>query len=912
MPYVDVAVSGQVVRGSLKYTLENPVSNTQAVEMLGYSIKRTHTNVHEGNCYVDFKVGSTAISSIVVTQAGSGYDVDNMPRHDSIGDSPSLGVEFFFSGDIESRGQAISLPDYVSVTGATSVTIVAAPESPEFGAQRLVTNIAPPYDYAYRVLYELGQTATPPPETTTVLLGTLTPVYVPVRAAWFALGAAEWCQRFVDGHNASAARAGIDVRMSVLDGSFRITSPTVGFRAYELDRLAYVLCGTSTVRHAPGTYAKHSATTAGGAQGVVVYSLASTAQVDNTTRILIAAPASDTETHGSRYASIQRALASASRATAEAVCGELYTARLRPGHYPIGSVLHAPYPVVTDVEEASASDATDADQIPQNPQRAALWAAQQASLGARPHKSLSITRRQAADGLIKELQDAMNYAIFPPEPGCVATDPHSLPGLMPQYTSRTTEWPDVFPFVYDQNVPHVDNPAFVSPAGMQQYLYEYDIGHQSRQAAHRRRQRVYVTLEDAGGGPDATGLGASFEQQRASIENAGWNGYRCTRVRITTAEARTGDSIQTSAGVKRIRTDAEAAAGGAVTQNISLLFASGPNSHRSIHRALGFEDKDYTRPSKFVFRKPQIATVRTETPADLQDTQTLPMPDGRTIHIANRPDWQVGAAAADTVFAATGIVEGHKYTVADAPGCEYPRYVPVLSVRNADDYDPTATAPFDADFHYRGGNDHFRYYTVLGYQAPHLYNLDSDPLLLAVGVAINERVHAQADCLAGSSAFALLPIGHADHAEPRTYRDGSVYQQAMLNYKLSGFVTAPHAVGADRVLSGFRNFGRIAPNAQDEKGRRWGALAADAATLATRDVAPSTRSVHMFKAGDFGVKTLVLDETTRVSSITLTFSVPAKHPYPYNFGAQEVIILLRLRQRQDPPREQQPRSRIGT
>jgi hypothetical protein len=169
-----------------------------------------------------------------------------------------------------------------------------------------------------------------------------------------------------------------------------------------------------------------------------------------------------------------------------------------------------------------------------------------------------------------------------------------------------------------------------------------------------------------------------------------------------------------------------------------------------------------------------------------------------------------------------------------------------------------------------------------------------------MGVAVNERTHTDADCVAGAqTSFALLSIGHADHAEPRTYRDGSVYQHAMLQYKLSGYVTAPHAVGIDRPLAGFRNFGRVAPNVQDASSRRWGALATDATALATRDAAPTARCVHMFKAGDFGVKRLQLDEPTRVGALTLTFSVPSKTPYPYNFGAQEIVTLLRLHRRSD-------------
>ena len=907
MPYVDVAVTGQVTNGVLKYAFENPVADTHAIDMLGYNIKRTHTNVHEGNCYIDFKVGSTALSSIAVVQAGVGYDVDNMPRYDAIGNSPSLGVEFFLSGDIESRGHAVGLPDYVQFT-QRSAAIYAAPGSPEVGSQTLHVGVSAPFDYAYRLLYELNGNLAAPTAQAAVAFGALAAVYVPVRAAWFALGADAWRAQFVEAHNASAALAmpGNAPVMSFSTGQFRITH-TVGFRVYELDRAAYVLCGTSTVRHGGAYYDRHAATTVNGAT-VAVNSLASV-QVLGIAGLAVEAPAYEQETHDARVAAIARSIASGVAITADAVCGELYSARLRPGHYPIGSVVHAPYPVVLDVEEASAEDATDSAQVPAAGARATDWSARQAALGARPHKSLSITRRQAADGLIKELQDAMNYAVFPPGDDCVVTDPHSLPGLMPQYTADISEFPEVFPFVYDQNVPHVDNPAYNATGAiastMQQYLYEYDIGHQSADVSARRRQRVYVTLEDAGGGPDATGLGRDFQTRAASLQYAGWNGYKCTRVRICTAEARNGDNVQKNGGLAPISTDAEAAKGGAVTQQITLLFGSGPNRARSIHRALGFEDRDYTRPSKFVYRKPQIATIRTETAGELADL--VQTDDARQIHIVNRPDRVVAGAE---LAAVSGIVEGLTYTVDGAPGRVYPRYVPVLSVTGAEAFKAAAAAPFDADFHYKGGKDHFAYYTVLGYQAPHAYNLDSDPLLVSVGVAVNERVHAQADCTAGTSAFALLPIGHADHAEPRTYRDGSVFQQAMLNYKLSGYVTAPHAVGVDRILAGSRNFGRVAPNAQDAASRRWGLLAADAAALATRDVAPCTRCIHMIKAGDFGVKTLVLDEPTRVASVTLTFSVPAKSPYAYDFGAQEVIILLRLQQTRETLAR--PRNRTGT
>ena len=407
----------------------------------------------------------------------------------------------------------------------------------------------------------------------------------------------------------------------------------------------------------------------------------------------------------------------------------------------------------------------------------------------------------------------------------------------------------------------------------------------------RRQQSVYVTLEDAGGGPDASGRGAEFVSRDPSLATAGWNGYRCTRVRITTGEARNGDTRQGATGIEVIRSDGDAARGGAIKQNISLLFGSGPNRERSIHRALGFEDRDYVAPAMFVMRKPRVATLRTEDAGELAETTATA--DGRNVHVVNRPGRTVGGA---TLMSSSGLIEGHAYTF---EGRVYPRYVPVLSVAGESE-----SAPWDVDFHYKGGTQHFAYYTIHGFQAPHAYNLDTDPMLVSMGLAVNERTHTEGDCVAGSaSAFALLPIGHADHAEPRTYRDGSVYQHAMLQYKLSGYTTAPHAVGVDRLLAGFRNFGRVAPNTQDASSRRWGALATDAAALATRDAPPTARCVHMLKAGDFGVKRLRLDEATRVGSLTLTFAVPAKTPYPYEFGAQEIIILLRLHRREGQDRE---------
>jgi hypothetical protein len=115
----------------------------------------------------------------------------------------------------------------------------------------------------------------------------------------------------------------------------------------------------------------------------------------------------------------------------------------------------------------------------------------------------------------------------------------------------------------------------------------------------------------------------------------------------------------------------------------------------------------------------------------------------------------------------------------------------------------------------------------------------------------------------------------------------------MLNYKLSGYVTAQHAVGVDRALSGFRNFGRVAPNAQDASGRRWAATAQDASNAAGRDSLACHRHIHMLKAGDFGSKMLTLDDPVTAQSLTFRFS-RIDSTVPYSFGAQEITMLVRL------------------
>jgi hypothetical protein len=342
-------------------------------------------------------------------------------------------------------------------------------------------------------------------------------------------------------------------------------------------------------------------------------------------------------------------------------------------------------------------------------------------------------------------------------------------------------------------------------------------------------------------------------------------------------------------------------------QNLTLLFATGPNRGRSLHRALGFMDADYTAPETFVVRRPAIAQARAESAEEEGDwvADAEDVADG--IHVVLRPDTDVAPPAPDP---AEPLVGGHEYwreaddAAIAAPSARYvagghvryTRYVPVDGATEASTAAVPAADVRDVDFRYRGGRRHFVYYEVLGYQAPHAYCLDTDPLIIAVSLEVNERRHADADRVQTSSAhsgFALLPIGATEHVEPRTMHDGSAYQQAMLNYKLSGYVTAPHAVGVDRVLSGFRNFGRVAPNAQDASGRRWAATAADASASAGRDCVFHTRHVHMLKAGDFGSKMLTLDEPVTAQTLSFRFS-RLDSVVPYSFGAQEVTLLVRL------------------
>jgi hypothetical protein len=146
MPVVDLAVQGQVVGGALRYKLANVVSGVERVELLGYSIRRSESNVNEGNNVIDFKYGTTALSGVRVTRAGYGYDPDNPPRTDSTATSPSLGVEVYAVAN--GARQNVAVPDYAEI-GADAVKLVRAAKSPQLGA-RAECVVADPYQYAYR------------------------------------------------------------------------------------------------------------------------------------------------------------------------------------------------------------------------------------------------------------------------------------------------------------------------------------------------------------------------------------------------------------------------------------------------------------------------------------------------------------------------------------------------------------------------------------------------------------------------------------------------------------------------------------------------------------------------------------------------------------------------------------------
>ena len=899
MPIVDIAAQGQVVGGALKYALPNVVSGVERVEVLGYSIRRSESNVNEGNNMLDFKYGPTSISGIRVVRAGYAYDPDNPPRTDSTATSPSLGVEVYSVHSSGSR-QNVAVPDYVEIASGKA-TLVRSSKSPQLGA-RAETIVAEPYRYAYRfyvctAAYLAQNTVLAADDMAAVHFELAPSVLCPGDAARARIVATvnEACLRAAAPRNAQALAAPTLRLEYTRTGTFQFVSVTnAPFGLVDADRLAYVLCGRSPRRHTAHPYERREMRTStksvagdSAVPGVVVPAYAhSSAMLEDGTQTCRFEDGSSS--HDARLAMIRDELALASVIAAEIDTGRVLTARLRPGNYPIGSVLHAPYPVVLNVDERGDTDA---------------WRAAQRELGAYPSKAYGLSRRQAADGLIKELQDAMNYAIHEAEYAqCARVDPSSLPDLFAHVTHDPSERRAPAPHVYDLNVPFVDNPAFLCRSTEDSALgYQYEPGRQSKAPERRRKQSVFVTLEDAGGDVHTA------DDEPFSREGLGWNGYRATRVRISTRENRVGDAradgstiradveIETRTGVDRGARKADPA-----MQNLTLLFASGPNSARSIHRALGFMDADYTQPQTFVVRRPVLAQARAETAEEETDLVADAEDATDGIHVVLRPD---GDGAGEV------LVGGHEYwresddaSIA-APSAKYAasgrvryaRYVPVDAVEEASTT-KAATTVHDVDFRYRGGRKHFAYYEVLGYQAPHAYNLDTDPLILAVSVDVNERRHADAERVQTPSTqagFALLPIGGTDHIEPRTMHDGSAYQHAMLNYKLSGYVTAQHAAGVDRALSGFRNFGRVAPNAQDASGRRWAATAQEASNNAGRDSVFGARHVHMLKAGDFGSKMLTLDDPVTAHSLTFRFS-RLDSTVPYSFGAQEVTMLVRL------------------
>lgn len=904
MPIVDIAAQGQVVGGALKYTLPNVVSGVERVEVLGYSIRRSESNVNEGNNMLDFKYGPTSISGVRVARSGYAYDPDNPPRTDSTATSPSLGIEVYSVNSSSGSRQNVAVPDYVEiVSGAQKATLVRSSKSPQLGA-RAECIVAEPYRYAYRfyvcaAAYLAQKTTSAEP----LAADDMATVHFEIAPSVFGTGDAARA-RILATVNEACARAAAPRNAQPLappalrleyarTGTFQFVSVTnAPFVLVDADRLAYVLCGRSPRRHTAHPYERRSMRTstksvAGDAAvpGVVVpaYAHSSAMLEDGTQTCRFEGDGA----HDARLAMIRDELVLASVIAAEIDTGRVLTARLRPGNYPIGSVLHAPYPVVLNVDERAETDE---------------WRAAQRELGAYPTKAYGLSRRQAADGLIKEVQDAMNFAIHEAEYAqCARVDPNSLPDLFAHVTHDPSERRDPAPHVYDLNVPFVDNPAFLCRGTETSALgYQYEPGRQSKAPERRRKQSVFVTLEDAGGDVHTA------DDEPFSREGLGWNGYRATRVRISTRENRVGDvradgstiradsEIETRTGVDRGAMKADPA-----LQNLTLLFASGPNSARSIHRALGFMDADYTQPQTFVVRRPVIAQTRAET-AD-EETDLVADAEDATdgIHVVLRPD---GDGAGEV------LVGGHEYwresddaSIAAASAkytasgrVRYARYVPVDAVEEAST--TKAAAVQDVDFRYRGGRRHFAYYEVLGYQAPYAYNMDTDPLILAVSVDVNDRRHADAERVQTPSTqagFALLPIGGTDHIEPRTMHDGSAYQHAMLNYKLSGYVTAQHATGIDRALSGFRNFGRVAPNAQDASGRRWAATAQEASNNAGRDSVFGARHVHMLKAGDFGSKMLTLDDPVTAHSLTFRFS-RLDSTAPYSFGAQEVTMLVRL------------------
>jgi hypothetical protein len=915
MPIVDVVVCGAVVDSKLRYKMPDVTAGVERVELLGYSIKRTHPNISELNNCIDFKVGSTALSGVRVADYGHGYDPDNPPRLD--GAAP-LGVTVnVMRGQ---RREAVELGDYVEV--GDPVVLVRASVPREFGDDVVDFGVAAPFAYSYRVLFNTASLAEPAVSR----LANYAPVVFAVAGAWFELGAEEARALILASYNAAAALAAAPLLHYSAAAGF-VLRHSADFAAVDHTTLAYLLCGFSPRRHARRRDLPPTAMVRALTAGPVGRYRAFASKRGASFELAFADP--DGVSHDARVLEIAEDLTRARRMVVDAEFGAVYTARLRPGHYPIGSVLHAPYPAVLGVEQArhDVAEAYDTAQLGGDAAHLADLYLQQRHYGLVPQKSLGISRRQAADGLIKEVQDAMNYAVNEAEfakSGAASfprVDSDSLCALFPQYAHTEADRPALLPHVYDTNVPHVDNPCGLPFMGADTrghpYDHPHDVGHQPPNAANRRRQSVYVTLENAGGGVEADGAGRNFARARPTLETAAWNGFRAGRVRISTRENRVGDAAvdPASQAASVIGADADARGASAVAQRITLLFGSGPSAARSAHRALGFLARDYTRPRTFLTRKPVVAVrddvgvnevddgVTPAVTAAVGDT-TVELEDATTtrVHIPNASDCTYAGALPDGlvyVRPPMGI------NAARQGGVVYNRYVPPLAVQRDALTDPPTEAPVtgtaarplrDVEFRYKGGVAHMAYYETLGYQAEGAYTLDSDPLVLAIGLALNDRRHTDAERVqaAGVANFALLPIGMADHAEPRTMHDGSAYQTAMLNYKLDGYTTAPHAAGADRCVSGCRNFGRVQRNAQESPGaRKYSATNAEAVALASRDAHHSCRTVTMLKTGDFGTKVLTLDEPTTVSTMCFTFAVPGTS-VAYDFGAQEVTLLVRL------------------
>ena len=911
MPIIDVVVSGTVVDSKLRYKMPDVATGVEKIELLGYSIKRTHPNISALNNCMDFKIGSTALSAVRVTDYGAGYDPDNPPRLDF---AAPLGVSL-----VVMRGQRrepVEIKDYVELGEPT--VLVHHSVRREFGDDVVDITAAPPFTYAYRLLFT---TTLGDPAVST--LASYTPVVFYVAPAWFELGGGECRTRILEAYNAAAALVVGGAPTLQYGATGFLLRHTSDFAVVDHTTLAYILCGFSPKRHASTRVVLPVPMARAGTPATVARYRAFASKRGASFEHAFVDP--DGVTHDRRVREIAEELSRSRRMLVEGDFGQVYTARLRPGHYPIGSVLHAPYPVVLGVEHARADLATDLYDAAQISRVDNRLHALQSHYGLAPQKSLGITRRQAADGLIKEVQDAMNYAINEAEFARGAlrrVDSESLCAMFPQYAHAENDRPNgLMPYVYDTNVPHVDNPCglpFINDARGYPYENPHDVGHQPSTLNSRRRQHVYVTLENAGGGVDADGAGREFVSRPPTLQTAAWNGFRAGRVRITTRENRVFDTVTdpVTQATSTITTDADARNANAIAQRITLLFASGPNAGRSACRALGFVQQDYTTPRKFVVRKP-VVTARddglvterddgiTAPPPVVGNTQ-VERPDGqmRTVHVPNPGDVSFLGAFPDGLVYTSGTPQ-MAVNQARQQGVVYNRYVPVLGVlRDGAAANPPQEAPAtgadatplrDVEFRYKGGAAHMSYYETLGYQAEHAYTLDSDPLVLSVGLAVNDRRHTDAERVqaAGVANFALLPIGMTEHAEPRTMHDGSAYQKAMLNHKLDGYTTAPYAAGADRCVSGCRNFGRVQYNAHELGSKKFATTNADAVAVASRDVQLSCRTVTMLKTGDFGTKQLVLDEPTTVSSMCFTFAVPGTS-VPYEFGSQEVTLLVRL------------------